>query len=356
CRNEIQNYQYLDEADRQKVSAENWGNWQAKEVLKNKAGPDFGVNNLFVAVATAADLDVRIIYTGDRRSFVFANNKFAHRSLLIYSGIAVKTAKGWHYCYPSMKYTPANHLYWFSEGQDALLIGKKESEWVKLPIAPPEYNKSEQKANLKLLPDGTLEGTVKNTYYGFIGTDSKLGFKDLSEKYIKESIENIWKGRFDKFEIENVSINKSVWFNEPFEIQYKIKVFDYARSTEKRMIFQPGFFEYGIKPKFQDSTRFTPIYFDKSNWDLQEVEIEIPQNYETEALNLSRKVSEAGIVDFEVNIGFDPQRNTLKYRRNFKYGENGRLLYPVNSYPLLKNIFDRISLIDSDVITLKKKT
>lgn len=356
CRNEIKNFSYGIENDTQRSDKAIKENWGAKEILKNKAGYDFGINNLFASIAKEAGFDVRFIYTGDRRSFVFATNKFAHRNLLIYSGVAVKTSKGWHFCYPSARFIPKNQINWFSEGQEAILVGEKESTWVKIPISPPEYNKSEQKAFLKLMPDGSLEGTVKVTYFGFEGTDLKLTYHKLSDGEIQESLKKSLKGRFSKFELELKSINKAEWANKPFEIEYEIKISDYSQATEKRVIFQPGFFEYGKKPVFQTSTRNTPIYFEKFNFDMQEIEIEMPKDFVPEAYNYSRKVSEAGIAELEVNLEFDSEKNVLKYKRNYKFGENGRLLYQVNDYKLLRSIFDRISTIDSDVITLKKKS
>lgn len=356
CRTEIKNFSYGIENDTQRSDKAIKENWGAKEILKNRAGYDFGINNLFASIVKEAGFDVRFIYTGDRRSFVFATNRFAHRNLLIYSGVAVKTSKGWHFCYPSAKFIPENRINWFSEGQEAILVGEKESTWVKIPISSPEYNKSEQKAFLKLMPDGSLEGTVKATYFGFDGTDFKLASQKLSDAEIKESLKNSLSGRFNKFDLELKSVNKAEWANKPFEIEYTIKIPDYSQATEKRVFLQPGFFEYGKKPKFQISTRNTPIYFEKFNWDIQEIEIEIPKDFAPEAYNYSRKVSEAGIADLEVNLEFDSGKNVLKYKRSYKFGENGRLLYPVNNYALLKSLFDRISTVDSDVIMLKKKS
>ncbi|MCD9185998.1 MAG: DUF3857 and transglutaminase domain-containing protein [Pyrinomonadaceae bacterium] len=356
CRTEIKNFSYDIENDTQRTNKAIKENWGAKEILKNKAGYDFGINNLFASITREAGFDVRVIYTGDRRSFVFATNKFAHRNLLIYSGVAVKTSKGWHFCYPSAKFIPENRLNWFSEGQEAILVGEKESTWIKIPISPPEYNKSEQKAFLKLMPDGSLEGTVRATYFGFDGTDYKLAYNKLSDAEIKESLKKSLSGRFSKFELELKSVNKSEWLKKPFEIEYKIRIFDYSQATEKRVIFRPGFFEYGKKPVFQISTRNTPIYFEKFNWDVQEIEIEIPKDFVPEAYDHSRKVSEPGIAELEINLEFDPEKNVLKYKRNYKFGENGRLLYQVNSYAPLKSLFDRISAVDADVITLKKKS
>lgn len=355
CRTEIKNFSYDIENDPQRSNKANKENWGPKEILKNKAGYDFGINNLFALIAKEAGFDVRFIYTGDRRSFVFATNKYAHRNLLIYSGVAVKTSKGWHFCYPSAKFIPENRINWFSEGQEAILVGEKESTWVEVPISPPDYNKSEQKAFLKLMPDGSLEGTVKLKYFGFDGTDLKLAYNKLSDAEITDSLKKSLNTRFNKFELELKSVNKNEWSKNPVEIEYKIKIFDYSQATEKRVIFQPGFFEYGKKPSFQSSTRNTPIYFEKFYLDIQEIEIEIPKDFAPEAFNSSRKISETGIADFEVNLEFDSAKNILKYKRNYKFGENGRLLYPVNNYALLKSLFDRISAIDSDVIMLKKK-
>ncbi len=354
CRTSLKNFSYDNETDKEKLSKAIREDWSPKEVLRRKEGFDFGIDKLFASLVIAAGFEISFVFTGDRREFFFLK-QYAHGSLLNYSGIAVKTSDGWHFCNPGAKFVPKKHLYWFSEGQDVLVVGKKDYEWTKLPVSPPEYNKSEQKAYLKLMPDGSLEGTVKSKFFGFIGAEYKLAYNKMTENEVRETMYKSLKERLSNFDFELKSVKREIATDEPFEVEYNIKISDYAQITERRIFFQPGFFEYRKKPLFQNATRHTPINFENFNWDVQEIKIELPNNFNPEAVVSTQTISETGIVDFNISSQFNSETHLLEYKRSFIFGENGRLLYQVGSYPLLKSLFDRIANADSTVIILKKK-
>ena len=53
-------------------------------------------------------------------------------------------------------------------------------------------------------------------------------------------------------------------------------------------------------------------------------------------------------------MNYDKAANTLRYRRDFYFGKGGGILYPVESYPGLKNLFDAFNGADSHIVTLRQ--
>ena len=64
---------------------------------------------------------------------------------------------------------------------------------------------------------------------------------------------------------------------------------------------------------------------------------------------LSGKISE-----YKPTLGVTPDGKLLRYKRNFFFGGNGALLYPVATYGQLKSYFDLVNKEDNHTISLKQ--
>lgn len=60
------------------------------------------------------------------------------------------------------------------------------------------------------------------------------------------------------------------------------------------------------------------------------------------------------IASLNVDIKMNIETNTLMVNRKFHFGGNGTILFPVNSYSAVKNLFDIFHKSDTHTITLKK--
>ena len=143
---------------------------------------------------------------------------------------------------------------------------------------------------------------------------------------------------------------------KPFTYQYKIRVPNYAQRTGKRLFLQPGFFEYGNKPIFSDSTRVHDIYF-KYPWsENDDIQIELPKTYATEPFDLPPNITDnSDIANQKINITVDKDQTMLQYKREFYFGKGGRTLFPAKAYTPLKGLFDRFQQTNSFSMTLKQK-
>jgi hypothetical protein len=56
----------------------------------------------------------------------------------------------------------------------------------------------------------------------------------------------------------------------------------------------------------------------------------------------------------EINMGVTQDQRTLIYKRNFLFGGNDSILFPVTTYDQIKRLFDEIARADNHMITLKQ--
>jgi hypothetical protein len=54
-------------------------------------------------------------------------------------------------------------------------------------------------------------------------------------------------------------------------------------------------------------------------------------------------------------MGITTDQTTLIYKRNFFFGGQDAILFPVENYEQIKRLFDEISKADNHMITLKQK-
>jgi hypothetical protein len=94
------------------------------------------------------------------------------------------------------------------------------------------------------------------------------------------------------------------------------------------------------------------VYFHYSWSEHDELSIETPPGFELENAAAPSSAEYAGTYAYRVALRVTPEKR-LVYSRHLRFGENGTILFPVNSYPALKKIFDFIHEMDNHVVTLR---
>jgi hypothetical protein len=143
---------------------------------------------------------------------------------------------------------------------------------------------------------------------------------------------------------------------KPFTYDYKVRVPGYAQRTGKRLFLQPAFFEHGVAPTFATSDRQNMIYFHYPWSEDDTVEIEMPEGYALDNADAPMPFAAGEVSHYTVKLGVTKDGHTLVYQRSFFFGGGGSrgILFPVASYPQLKNLFDEVNKRDNHTITLKQ--
>jgi hypothetical protein len=323
------------------------------ETLKRGAGTGFEIDLLFGALANASGLDARLARLADRND-VFFDPSFPDTYFINTYDIAVKVGDEWRFYDPASTFVPFGMLLWKEEGTDALVSDPKEGFFVKTPLSPPSKSVEKRTAHLKLLEDGTLEGTVHVEYTGHLANEYKQINDDDSPQQREENLRNAVKARMSMAEISDIRVENVTDPVKPFAYDYKVRVPGYAQRTGKRLFLQPAFFERGRAPLFTTSERQSQIYFHFPWSEEDTVEIELPAGFALDNADAPQPFTANNISKYDVKIGVTKDGSKLVYQRNFFFGGTGALLFPLPAYPQLKTLFDELNKRDNHTITLKQ--
>jgi len=355
CRTKIKNIFSVTSG----ITAEQRSKMKLKEqepadTLKAGMGTSYQINILFAALATAAGLETRLAKVADSEDVSFSPNSADGYFLSSYD-IAVKTGENWRFFDPGSPYQSAGSLRWQEEGQMALVTDSKEPVFVRTPFRTPAETLTRRKANLVLAEDGTLTGKVSVEMTGHSGAFQKALFDEDSEaereKYLTERL----KRRLAGAEAASVRMEGAGDLTKPFRYSYEITVPGYAQRTGRRLFFQPGFFAKGSEPMFAAADRVHDVAFSYGWLEEDTVEIQLPAGYKLENAEAPPGANLGQTGSYQVSIGVTDEQASVVYKRKFEWGREGKLYFPVKSYPVLKQAFDGLHEMDNHLLTLRKE-
>lgn len=358
CRTKIKNIN--DDAstlsDEEKKKAK--GNKSPADTLKRGMGTGGNIDMLFAALARAAGFDARPAVSGNRDDFFFSA-KLGNGYLLGSSFVAVRVGEGWQFFSPSEMYTSFGMLGWPEEGQDALITDSKEPLWVRTPMSSAEKSLEKRTGKLRLLEDGTLEGDVRIEYSGHLAFDKKEYNDDDTPSQREETLRTTVKDRMSTAELSEIKIENVTDPVKPFVYSYHIRVPGYAQRTGKRLFLQPGIFTHGKGSLFSAAERKNDVYFHYPWSEEDHLTIELPEGFALDSPDVPAPITPEmtqRVCEQKIKMAVTTDGRTLIYDRKFFFGGGGSILFPVQSYPALKSLFDMIATANNHTITLKQVT
>lgn len=335
---------------------ENIKNKKASDTLKRGMGDAVDIDLLFASLARAAGFDVNAMFSGDRSNNFFNYEKDVSQRYIHRSGIAVRRGNEWKPFNPGTPFMPFGMTFWHDEGISTMIAGGGTYGWINLPMADYTKNISRRTGKFKLLDDGTLEGVIRVEHHGHQGIMRRLDMFGKTPNEREEVLKKSWQETVATAEISDFSMENFDDSSKPYTYSFKVRVPNYAQKTGKRLFLQPGFFEYGTNPLFFADTRKYKIYFEFPWSENDEIEIELPKNFEADSVDSPGLVNEAnGIGSLNIKIDLAKETNVLKFNRQFYFGNKGNILFPPTAYKPLKILFDSFHKADTYTISLKQK-
>jgi hypothetical protein len=82
----------------------------------------------------------------------------------------------------------------------------------------------------------------------------------------------------------------------------------------------------------------------------------LPKGYALDNADRPAPINVQEICKLDINMGLTQDHTMLIYKRNFLFGGQDSILFPVTTYDNIKRLFDEISRADNHMITLKQTT
>jgi len=339
--------------ERQRIAEERRkGHRNSIEIFKSGIGNSGELNLVFAAMASCAGLDARPAFLADRTSLMF-HKELTDTYFLHKSDMAVKIGDSWKLYEVSGSTLPASMIPWRDEGVMVLVGDPKTPRFVQSAISPPEASATTRAAHMTLAEDGTLEGDVEESYTGHAAATLRGEMAGRSEGGQREVVRGTIRKMFATAEMSKIVIEGLDDAEKPLKVRYHVKMPGYAQRTAKRILLQPLLFQHGNASLFSATERRHDIEFHHAWKESDRIDIKFPAGFVLDSGDIPRGLDFGKPGSYAVNMTLPPGSNVLVATRELTFGKDGNVIFPRESYPQLKLIFDEIHDRDNHVIALK---
>lgn len=223
------------------------------------------------------------------------------------------------------------------------LVETGKSEWININ-APQDQEVC--MANFELLPDGTLVGSISQSFKGYCAAEKRVAYyNDRENKKIKE----YWAGKFADIQIDSIVLQNEKELTEPLQTMVYGNIPEAVQVSGDFMYISPMFNPYNENP-FKHETREFSIdmaYGFKNQYVLN---LTIPDGYTVDDLPEAENLllpNDGGKFQFFIS----QKGNTIQLINKISISQ---LHYEPEEYATVKNFFDIVVKKHSEQIVLKK--
>jgi uncharacterized protein DUF3857/transglutaminase superfamily protein len=348
---QIRNLSYERERNEQEQKKEHLkDNQNAADVLARGAGYHTDITRLFVALARASGFNASVMRVGNRKEKFFQKQLLSQRQLN--SEIAVVNLAGNDvYLDPGTRFCPYGHIRWIHTSVEGLKLDKKGGTFIRVPQARYDQAITKRVADMTLMPDGTMEGTIVVKFEGDEALEHRLDAIDSDEAARKKDLEDevrTWLSPGPDIKLAKVEGWDSV--DLPLTATFNVIIPSYASAAGKRLLVPAYLFQAKQFEAFRHADRKFPVYFPYAFGEEDRVNIKLPAGYTLESVpqQQSARLPYAG---YDNLVQFDGKQ--IVTQRNLVL--NG-IFVPLNLYPEVKDFFGKVQAGDELQAVLKGGT
>jgi len=322
-------------------------NKSADDVWKQGRGNWVEINWTFVALARAAGLEAYVVMIATRDAGVF-NPKLRSASDLNTSAVLVMLKGMEIYLDPGAAFTPFGFLPAGETGSKGLRVDKDGGKWVTTPTPESFASRMERKADLKLDPDGSLEGKLSITYTGLEAALRRYDERAQDEVHRKKFLEDDVKESIPSgAEVELA--NKPDWTSTAPTLvaDFNVKVPNWISGAGRRVLLPVALFSAAEKHACESPTRVHPLYFLFKFQKVDDIRIELPANWKVDSLPQPR-TNDAQLVFYSLKA--ESEKGGLHLQRTFR---SELITLGQEQYQMLRSFYQGVRTGDEEQIVLQ---
>lgn len=322
-----------------KISA--WTDDGIRNLISKKVGNSAEINLLLTMLMKSAGLNANpAVMSIKERGFLNFNSpsltqfSYVLTTLDIGGKLALYDA--------TSKYSASNVLPPRAYNYYAYLI--RDNDGVQIYVLPDGKSSTTQVANAKFNVDGTISGDFSDTDAKVYALMSSESYNKDADQYFKDYKENY------KFPIESMKGEQSE--NGTFVTKFNFNSDNFVDNVGGKFVFNPLLFLYRKNHDFdQEDERRSPIEMLSGYDRIKKVTVELPDGYAFENLPKSKKFrSEDSSVVYSYVVKQEGNKLTVESTTSVEES-----IYPAAYYPVFKQVFDNITNMEAQVVTVVKK-
>jgi hypothetical protein len=248
---------------------------------------------------------------------------------------------------PTSEHDPFGYLPYFEQDNYALLVTDNGGELIHLPVSAPELNQITRSAKLNLLPDGTLQGEVEESWSGYFASSGRA-FQEASLQDRKKAIEHFLGRTAANIQVDSFDLVDSQDIEKSLILRYKFTAGHYAKNAGPLLLVRPRVIGEMAGAYDSSKPRHYAYEIEAPFIRRDDIQITLPEGFQIDELPEPAKASFAfgDYVSKTEKVG-----NTLRYTRQYKMDTT---LVPLEKMGDLKKMFSQINLDEKNMAVLKK--
>jgi hypothetical protein len=321
-------------------------NKTAEDILRHGYGYGNEINFLFTALARAAGFTASIVEVVSRASAVF-EQQVLDGSQLNAMVVLIRLNGENLYFDPASRFCPYGVVPWFESDTKGVRWDKLGGDVLEVHASASGSATIERTAELRLQPDGGLEGALEVVFAGQEALDQRLLGADEDEagrrKLLEDEIKELTPPGAT---IDLDSVTGWQDSEQSLRIKCRLHAPRFAAFTHDRMLFPIAVFQASRISPFTQSNRVQPAYFSHGYSELDKITISLPTSYRLEAMPSetdyktsfaafkAKRTSEAGVVRLE------------------RHAVMSEYYFPRESYGSLRGYFEKVRQSDAEIVVL----
>ena len=344
----IRNTSYeVEKTAQEQKRAQVKGGGNAEDVWKRGYGDGDQITLLFLGLARAAGLDASAARISTRDDHFFVKNVMRARDLRTFVVVVKMNGKDMYFD-PGAAFTPYGMLPWSETNTPGLKLDKEGCTWITTSMPESGESQIERKANLKLTPDGNLEGKLTVTYSGLEAASLRVGERNQDETTRKKQLEDQVRYAVPAA-IEVELTNKPDWSTADPKLvaEFDLKVPGWLSGAGSHALLPVGIFGAPEKHMYEHTTRVHPLYFHYMSQKVDDVTIELPLGWKV--TNLPKPGDkDAKLLVYTMKT--DEKNGTLHIERRLKIE---LLMLDPKYYPAVRSFYESVRTGDEEQIVLQ---
>lgn len=345
---QIRNLSYEDQKSSQELKAEDVKKVANVEaVLKGGYGTGQQINFLFVGLARASGFDATELRVTPRNHELFTPATEDEEQVGA-DVVWVKAGDKEYYLDPASRYSPFGLLPWFETETSGVRLTKDGATMAQTPALHSTDATLVRHADLKIGPDGSIEGKVQLDFTGEEAIDLRRDMYKEDETGRKKDIADRVKGWLPSgtsFEISNIAN----WDNieKPVHMEGTLRLVGTGSVVGHRILLPEDFFLSPDAQDFKAQKRINAVYFPYPYEENDDLTFHAPAGFKIEVTPKSQGVN-AGAVTYDISATANGDSVEVKRHLVVK-----GVAFPNSAYPVLRNFYSIARTYDGDQIVFE---